>query len=89
MLAGVLGMGMTYDGSYYLYRTLHNHWTITVYSILVQGRTPAKVVLHNARCETSNFSRGVPVAACDLRQWDDGWFNLNQLRQNFGIAKGQ
>lgn len=57
------------------------HWSITPYSLLLQGRTPSAVILQKNRCETSDFVTGFPLADWDWRLWQGGWFDLHVLEQ--------
>ncbi len=50
-------------------------------SILLQGRTPQKVVLSGNGCGDTTFSGGVSLNQYYLRGWQTGWFNLQPLRQ--------
>jgi hypothetical protein len=57
------------------------HWSITPYSLLLQGRAPAAVILQKKHCETSDFVTGFPVADWDWRLWRGGWLDLRILEQ--------
>jgi len=54
--------------------TILDHWTITPYAILIQGRHPKKMLLREVSCQNTNFSAGVPVATWDVR--GSGWFDF-------------
>ncbi len=57
------------------------HWSVTPYSILLQGMTPQKVVLIGDLCDTTQFADGLPIADFDTRNWTDGRFNMQLLAQ--------
>jgi len=61
--------------------TALSHWSLTPYSIILQGTVPSKVVL-NGDCAAVNFTKGLPVAAWDLRPWTTGAFDMHVLFQN-------
>jgi hypothetical protein len=52
-----------------------NGWS-TPYSILLQGRTPQKLVLYGDGCTEASFSEAVRIAPWDLRSRSGGWFDL-------------
>jgi hypothetical protein len=49
------------------------------YSILLQGRTPTKVVLSGDACSSETFEQGVALHAFATRDLSQGWFNLHPL----------
>lgn len=49
------------------------------YSVLLQGRTPNKVVLSGDACSTETFNRGVALHEFATRSLSQGWFNLQPL----------
>ncbi len=60
-------------------RTPLGHWSATAYSLLLQGMTPAKVILTDDRCSQTDFSKGLPIAAWEVRDWQSGGFNMHLL----------
>ena len=52
------------------------------YSVLLQGRTPAKVFLGEDACGTATFNDGVTLDGQSLRAWNSGWFDFGTLRAN-------
>jgi len=61
-------------------KTALSHWSITPYSLVLQGRHPTKIVLPEAAC-TRIHAQGMPLTDWRLRPWDRGWFALDQLEQ--------
>ena len=59
-------------------KTALSHWSITPYSLVLQGRHPTKIVLPEAAC-TRIHAQGMPLTDWRLRPWDRGWFALDQL----------
>jgi hypothetical protein len=58
------------------------HPSVVPYSILLQGRTPEKVVLSGNGCDQAELSEDLPIADWDLIAWGQGWFNMDHLKQN-------
>ena len=52
------------------------------YSILLQGRSPDKVVLSGDACGTETFETGVALNEYGTRAVSGGWFNLQPLAQD-------
>jgi hypothetical protein len=52
------------------------------YSVLLQGRTPAKVFLGEDACGSATFNDGVALDGQSVRAWNSGWFDLGTLRGN-------
>ena len=66
----------------WLERTPLNHWSVTTYSLLLQGQQPQSMVLGWENCASNDFSKGVqtvPWAVAGERT--GGWFQLDQLQQ--------
>jgi hypothetical protein len=59
--------------------TALSHWSITPYSLLLQGRRPHAVILQGDLCATSDFAGGLPVADWEWRAWGNGWLELDAL----------
>ncbi|MBX3062242.1 MAG: hypothetical protein KF726_04655 [Anaerolineae bacterium] len=59
--------------------TAMNHWSITAYSVIIQGDAATSIVLPGDQCEIADFSQGFPVADWDFRRWDQLWFHLQSL----------
>ncbi len=57
------------------------HWSVTTYSILLQGMTPQKVVLLDDLCGTTQFANGLPIGDFDTRAWTGGRFDMHLLAQ--------
>ncbi len=62
--------------------TPFDHWSISAYSLLSQGRNPRRVMLENDGCADKRMSYGLPMAQWDARPWQGGWFNLQPLQQD-------
>jgi hypothetical protein len=58
-----------------------NSFATPAYSVLLQGRTPEKVVLNADACGTETFEQGVALHAFATRDLSAGWFNLQPLAQ--------
>lgn len=63
------------------------------YALLLQGRTPERLVLSGNGCGEEQFRAGVNLNQYYLRGWQGGWFNLGPLRtalldqqQNTGVC---
>ncbi|CAG0927119.1 hypothetical protein TFLX_00364 [Thermoflexales bacterium] len=61
--------------------SLLGHWTMTPYSILLQGMQPQKVILRNELCETYPFKADLPIAEWDRRNWNSGRFDMHVLNE--------
>jgi len=58
-----------------------DHWTITGYSLLLQGRTPQKIILKDMPCTPESFAKGVPIEFNFPYPWDAQTpFDLSQLK---------
>lgn len=62
-----------------------DHWSVTPYSLILQGTVPGKIVLYRD-CKKANFQKGLPVADWDVRKWSGGLFDLHLLRQSLAGA---
>lgn len=65
--------------------TALDDWSITAYSIILQNRAPAHLVLRVPDCAHADFSQGLPIATyapddIEYRARDTGWFNFSTLR---------
>jgi hypothetical protein len=57
------------------------HWTITVYSILLQGAAPEKVIMANS-CEQVDFSENLPLSSWEVQNWQSNRiFDLSHLEE--------
>ena len=66
----------------WLNRTPLNHFSLTTYSLVIQGRTPEKVVLPDNACSQTDFTTGFPLTEeGDWREWEGGWFDMRRLRE--------
>lgn len=74
----------------WLGRTPLDHWSITAYSLLLQGPEPQKIVLNNTACKDSSFATGIPIAPGETisKTEQTGWFDLQPLAQRL-TAKRQ
>lgn len=59
-----------------------NHWAITAYALLQQGRAPDQILMFGEGCTTTSFREGLPVViidpgAWDLRDWSGRWFDAS------------
>jgi hypothetical protein len=63
-------------------RTALNHWSITPYAVMVQGRTVTKIVEPPGGCAADKFARGFWLAPWDLKAWQGHyWFDFSRLEQ--------
>lgn len=65
----------------WLERSPLGEWGTPAYALLIQGRSPEKLVLNGDRCNASDFGQGLSLDGSTLRSWDRGWFNLLPLGQ--------
>jgi hypothetical protein len=65
----------------WLNTTALNSFATPAYSVLLQGRTPNKVVLSADACGTETFEQGVALHAFATRNLSSGWFNLQPLAE--------
>jgi hypothetical protein len=61
------------------------HWALTTFSLLEQGRAPDHLVMLQDGCTTTSFREGLPVAIMspgdwDLRAWQGQWFDWHALQ---------
>lgn len=64
----------------WLTQTPLNHWSITSYSILLQGRVPEKVILADNLCLAGKVPSDLHVSPWDPPLTGDGWFDLQKLK---------
>lgn len=74
-------------------RTALNHWSVTAYSLVLQGRAPRSVVLGHSTCTMSLLKDDVQIA---VAPWEDadwhggGWFAFaalyRRIRQDGQVA---
>jgi hypothetical protein len=63
-------------------QTVLNHWSITAYSVVVQGRTVTKIVEPPEGCTKDKFANGFWIASWDLKAWEGHyWFDFSRLEQ--------
>ncbi len=60
---------------------LLGHWSMTPYSILLQGMQPQKIILPDNICQTYKFASDLPIADWDHRDWNSGRFNMQILNE--------
>ena len=77
----------------WLRQTPLDQFATPAYALLLQGRTPERLVLSGNGCGEEQFSAGVNLNQYYLRGWQGGWFNLEPLRtalfdqqQNTGVC---
>jgi hypothetical protein len=61
------------------------HWSITPYTLLLQGRQPQQVVLFLEDCASYDFSEGMRVIPETLNLWESRWFDMTALRQRLAL----
>ena len=61
-------------------RTALNHWAISTYSLVLQGRHPTKIILPDEECAAAQTD-GLSVTDWYTRPWGEGWFDLTALDQ--------
>jgi hypothetical protein len=54
------------------------HWSLTPYSLILQGFEPHQIVLYG-NCGQTDFKQGVPIASWDLHRWATGQFDMHLL----------
>jgi hypothetical protein len=69
-----------------------DHWSLTSYSLLVQGRSPEKVVMAESGCSDESFLNGLLVAQFgpgnwNVRNWNQGWFDLHSLGERLAVLE--
>ncbi|HEX2910246.1 MAG TPA: hypothetical protein VH186_05515 [Chloroflexia bacterium] len=68
-----------------------DHWSVTPYSLLLQGKEPHSIVVSKGiTCSESISSVGVVIThynpdSQDIHKWNSSWFNLQRLKE---IGKG-
>jgi len=67
------------DQLHWVERTALGYWPLPAYAILLQGRTPTKLVLDHAGCHEVREGGPIRVAPWDARQVDRGWFHLQAV----------
>lgn len=65
---------------------LHSFAT-PAYSLLLQSRTPQKVVLDGDECGTETFADGVALHPFATHELGKGWFNLRPLAQQLDVEQ--
>ncbi len=77
----------------WLQQTPLDQFATPAYALLLQGRTPERLVLSGNGCGEEQFGAGVNLNQYYLRGWQGGWFNLGPLRsalldqqQNTGVC---
>lgn len=77
----------------WLQQTPLEQFATPAYALLLQGRTPERLVLSGNGCGEEQFSAGVNLNQYYVRGWEGGWFNLGPLRtalldqqQNTGVC---
>ncbi len=60
-----------------------DQWSTAPASLLVQGRTPARVLLRTCRAD---FTSGLPLTDWQTNPYDQGWFDLSRLKA--GLLSG-
>jgi hypothetical protein len=66
----------------WLSNTPLNSFATPAYSLLLQDRTPDKVILNGDECGTETFEKGISLNAYGTRTLTQGWFNLRPLAQD-------
>ncbi len=64
--------------------TIFNHWSVTPYSILIQGQRPTKIIMPENLCAQpgSIDQFGIRIAEWEKRQWQRvGWFDFSRMVQ--------
>jgi hypothetical protein len=75
----------------WLQRTPLEHWSLTAYSLVIQDKSPEKLVMAGSGCADESFLSGLAVAEFgpgdwNLRDWRGGWFDLRALAQQLIAA---
>jgi hypothetical protein len=60
--------------------TALSHWSISTFSLLVQGERPHTVVLPRGMCSQIDLSAGLYLAPWYTHTWDGRWFDFGRLR---------
>jgi hypothetical protein len=65
--------------------TALDDWSAAYLALLQQGRTPQQLILADDGCGRTDFAAGVrlnpDLDPSVVRRWDDGWFDLDSVRQ--------
>jgi len=71
------------DDLHWISYTIFNHWSITPYSILIQGRTPTKIIMPGRDCSLPDAmdTSGFRMTSWDKFPWQGGWFDFRSLAQ--------
>ena len=64
-----------------------NHWSVTSLSILLQGRSPQKIVLAGHGCVEAEFEKGFPIGGVIWQDWREGWFDMHSLAHRLIIER--
>jgi hypothetical protein len=67
--------------------SLLGHWSMTPYSILLQGLEPQKIILRDELCQNYQFAANLPIADWDLRSWNGGRFDMRLLNQGLVVEQ--
>jgi len=77
----------------WLQQTPLDQFATPAYALLLQGRTPERLVLSGNGCGEEQFGAGVNINQYYVRGWQGGWFNLGPLhtalvdqQQNVGVC---
>jgi hypothetical protein len=60
--------------------TALSHWSISTYSLLVQGDRPRAIVLPDGLCEGVGLRGGLYLTPWYTGGWDTRWFSMDRLR---------
>jgi hypothetical protein len=60
--------------------TALSHWSISTYSLIVQGDRPSAIVLPAGVCGQIDLRKGLYLTPWYTSGWNTRWFNLDRLR---------
>jgi hypothetical protein len=63
----------------YLWNTPLRSWTTPMYSVIIQGKTPDRVVLSADDCQNIDPRKGFQINKYQMRGWKNGWFDFTNL----------
>lgn len=57
-------------------------WTTPIYSILIQDKSPERLVLPDDGCAELDLTKRIHLTEFDERDWSGGWFDFASLKQH-------
>ncbi len=69
--------------------TALSHWSISTYSLMVQGDRPAAVVLPDSLCGAVDLRKGLYLTPWYTGTWNTQWFNMDRLRPSLTAGRAE